>query len=58
MLEDDDIEREIKVTERKSATGDRRWRASCPGDYDGFGVTAEEALQDLITINETRNWRN
>lgn len=47
----DDIAREIRVKERKSASGDRRWRATCPGDKDGFGATAEEALTDLIRIN-------
>lgn len=46
-----DIAREIRLEERKSASGDRRWRATCPGDYDGFGETAEEALTDLIRIN-------
>lgn len=46
-----DIAREIRLEERKSASGDRRWRATCPGDWDGFGATAEEALADLIRVN-------
>lgn len=46
-----DIEREIRLTERKSATGDRKWRASCPEAYDGFGETPELALVDFIHIN-------
>ena len=49
-----DIERQIYLEERRSASGDRRWRATCPGDYDGFGATAEAALLDLITINSKR----
>lgn len=49
---DEDVERQIQLTERKSASGDRRWMASCPGDNPGFGATAEEALADLIKINE------
>lgn len=47
----DDVEQEIRLTECKSAIGDRRWRASCPGAYDGFGETAELALLDFIHIN-------
>lgn len=47
----EDIERQIRLEERKSASGDRRWRATCPGDHDGFGATAEKALADLIRIN-------
>lgn len=50
-MPDQDVEREIRLTERKSASGDRRWCASCPGDYDGFGKTAEEALADLLQKN-------
>ena len=50
--ENDDVDRRIRLEERKSATDDRRWRASCIGDYDGFGATAEDALLDLILRNE------
>lgn len=50
----DDIERQIQLTERKSAVGDRRWMASCPGDiYCGFGETAEAALLDFINRNSS-----
>lgn len=53
---DGDTDREIRLEERKSAPegSDRRWRATCIGDYDGFGRTAAEALADLIRINEGR----
>lgn len=52
--QNDDIERQIRLEERKSASGDRRWRATCPGNNDGFGATAEEALLDLILINSVK----
>lgn len=51
-MEDDELNH-IHLQERKSAIGDRRWRAytAQPNDYNGFGETPEAALADFIRAN-------